>query len=241
METILIYKDDKKIKNVKQALNAEIPIFQGVYDAIIGVGVIPALDEIRHLATITINGNAIHNMVESYIEKKLLDVANKHDFNGISLNREAVKSMINLPDVALIKNELQKLRSVSGISECSNIPLDFFTINESGVIAKSEAADSRIEAQFTYYTKSAESAKLVKSLQVVCDVLNSHDENYKKAVYNGLVQDINKCGALRGNNSGFDPAKQSDTPLSGIALFGNQLVVSLSYVRQFEATGVVNR
>lgn len=239
MEQILIYKDDKRINNVKQALNAEIPIFQGVYDAIISAGVMPTLHEIRHLATITINGNTTHNMVESYIEKKLLDIAHKHDFNGISLNREAVKNMISLPDVTPIKNALQKLRQVSGISEMSNIPLDFFIISD-GVISKAEAADSQIEGRFTYYAKTKASIELVKSLQNICDVLNSHDANYNKAIHKGVLKDITQLGSLRGGQSGVDPTKQTDTPLPGIALYANQFVVSLTYIRKFEEAGSVN-
>lgn len=234
MEPVLLFREEDKINSEVQTLKKFVPVFQGVYDAIVELGFTPTLPEINRLLSLT-NPNDF-NVAKEYILDKMTRAAMPHIVNGITYPYSEVKKLMTLPNISGLTAELTKGvgDSVTAL-KVTHHPnfrfepkLDLLTIVDGKVTLQADA-EQKIEAIYSHYTQTDASATLAGDLQKLCDALNDldakHNDWYKKYL----------------PFSHTDSFNHRVSELRGIAISeGKKFIVSPTAIRKFEQVGSIN-
>lgn len=224
MEPFLIYTDNRSITAEKNALTAAVTYVQGVYDALKALGITASLSDLSNLTGWQRQADPRNkNFASNYVTQKLADQAMGATFNGVALQRDKLLDLISVPDLTNMQSALQNYGSLyqNMGSFSPGIRYDLLTLTDD-IIAKVADSDSTIEGYYTFYTQTDVSTTLATQLQAVCDALNAYNAANSNAMANAFK------GAI-----GFEIPKQ--VPINGLALLGTTFVVSLRYIRNFEA------
>ena len=226
MDAVLIYTDTNQINDEIAVLNKVVTLYQSVYTAIKAAGVTPTIADIDGLAQQFQKQYNVNDQIKNYIMGKLLDAAAPYTFNGVTFTREAVSTMLAVPDLSAIISYLNGVRTTFS-SRTRGARLNLLTL-ASNTISKVSDANAQITALYTYYTKSDASAQLATDLLTVCAALNTFDTSY----HGYFAKEIPK--PLENHLTRYP----KNTTMPGLKLLNDgTFAVDIEFIRKFESTG----
>jgi hypothetical protein len=243
MEPVLLYTDTDSITKTQTIIANAVPVYQGIYNAIIAVGVTtPTLAEIKSLieqaakqsvsnadAVFGINGlaNLATDFTTNYVKNKLVKQAMPYVVNGISWPAAKVAEIITVPNITGIITALQPVWGFNSQKVFIERHLEYFTYltlaaNVVGVVANAAATIAGI---FTYYSQNDTSTALATSIQTMCDALNTYVTTYPAI---NIIQNF-KTGSQLPGNAG------ARTVVPGVVLqYQTGFAIDYDFVKKFE-------
>lgn len=213
MESVLIHQDTSKINEVKKNREMLQNYLQEFLTELNRLEVTVTIQELVLLAIFGRNTTIEHQQskIFTFVQDQLVEKAGTPNFNGIPINKQALKELIEVPDLSELYSILKQSFSFFGIG----VNPSWFKI-EGSLVALSDNSDDLIEGSFTYYTKNDAGVEYVNSLMAICEALNSHNERYHFHTLNKVF------------NNGLP------MPVDGIEIKNLMFVPSVHRVRQIE-------
>lgn len=213
MEAVLIYQDNSRINEVKKNRAALQDYLQGFFIEMNRLEIMVTIQELISLSTFGRNTTIEQqkSKIFSFVQNQLVEKADTPNFNGVPINTQVLKELIEIPDLSGLYSILNQYGRIMGIA----VSASWFKL-EGGLVALSDNSDSIIEDSFTYYTENDTGVEYVNSLLAICEALNSHNEKYPFHVSN------------RTFNNGLG------VPVKGIEIRNLEFVPSVGAIREIE-------
>lgn len=217
MEPILIYTNHTSIKEAKQMKDLHFSYLTDFKNALNAIAIEATVDELISLSQFNSNttNKVQERRLEDFVVNQLLDRAGVPDFNGVPINREKLKNLIDIPSLdhfeeLFHRHENYRRQGFGMIKEC-------YVIND-GVLALTSNADTVIESIYTHYTRNDAGIALMLKINAICLALDSYNEMVKIAEYR--------------SGKGFT----QPPPIQGISFDFNRgkFVADLKFVRDWE-------
>ncbi|WP_149912715.1 hypothetical protein [Sphingobacterium cavernae] len=181
MEPILIFTDTQKILEAKRMCNLHLSYLNDFYTQLTQLGIEVTLKELIALSQFASNTSLEiqKQRIFDFAQNQLLTKAGTPSFNGVPINLDRLKELIDVPSLdslipLLNRHEAYRQQGFGMIESC-------FVI-EDGIVILSEESDNIIENKYTYYTRNDAGIAVMLKTNAVClalDELNSLTKEFK--------------------------------------------------------------
>lgn len=171
---VLIYTDDKSIRDELAFIEKISPCLQRIHDSFRTIGVRLDIIQIQELMQVYGFNNieALNNRVKFIVSDYLLGIAGTATLNGVAINRDKMRDLIELPSLSdVVDLIISEKTNTWGFHHNYWIRPELFSyIDDTFSLVKDYKA--KIEAIYSYYTNTDSQAKMCIGLQAIIRSVN---------------------------------------------------------------------
>ena len=175
-EKILLFEDKDRIRQIEEIIERDLARVRRMVETYRGMGIFPELSDLNELEKF--RGRKPQH-IEAAIRAFLVDQSGTN-LNGVTLAREAVEKMIELP-----QPETEQFINACGLAfSHQSFDLGYFMLKGNTAVVNDHVVEAKKE-RFRAYAKSDEQLQRLTELTQFADVVNAMSEKYGKGFFAG--------------------------------------------------------
>lgn len=189
----LLNVDTKAVNEALQNQKKLFPLYSELYKETKRVGLNCSLVQLNELIS-KVTGLDKDAILNELVKKNLVDKMGKIEFGGVELKKEAMASMIVMPNLDSLKSLIQQIHSVNYYRNLINIELADVDGNDN-ITIKSDAKDILTE-KYSVYADNEKQVSFYENAKVCAEAMNAFAEFSKcqfteKRPVNGIIFNAN--------------------------------------------------